>query len=99
MPLGINDYHKKLDTRRVGVQKERAYYIPHGSKNAALTLKREYSDRFTLLSGDWDFRFYKSVALVPDSLSSLPAFEEKLYRLLTDDGIAVEVEGSDFYER
>lgn len=28
-----------------------------------------------------------------------PAFEEKLYRLLTDDGIAVEVEGSDFYER
>ena len=28
-----------------------------------------------------------------------PTFEEKMYQLLLDDGIAVEVEGSEYYER
>ena len=28
-----------------------------------------------------------------------PAFEERLYKLLTDDGIAIEVEGSEHYDR
>ena len=28
-----------------------------------------------------------------------PAFEEKMYKLLTDDGIKVEVEGSEYYAR
>ena len=28
-----------------------------------------------------------------------PTFEEKMYQLLLNDGIAVEVEGSEYYER
>lgn len=77
MPLGIQDYHKNLDTGRVGVEKERAYYIPYGSWDKRL-LPREYSDRFTLLSGEWDFRFYESVEELPSSVLQLPTFEEKL---------------------
>lgn len=78
MPLGIENYHKKLDTRRLGVEKERAYYVPYGTRRCALTDTREYSERFTLLSGEWDFRFYKSVAEVPDSLAAIPPFEETI---------------------
>jgi hypothetical protein len=28
-----------------------------------------------------------------------PAFEQKLYKLLSNDGILINVEGSDYYER
>ena len=77
MPLGIENYHKKLDTRRMGVEKERAYYVPYGKKES-LSLPREYSDRFTLLSGEWGFRFFKSVTELPDSIKDIPAFEESI---------------------
>ena len=77
MPLGIPDYHKMLDTRRLGVEKEHAYFIPYG-KRELTALPREYSDRLTLLTGVWDFRFYKSVCDLPDSISALPDFSDTL---------------------
>ena len=77
MPFGITDYHKILDTGRVGVEKERAYYIPYGNERL-LFLSREYSDRLTLLSGEWDFRYFKSVTELPASLEELEPFTEKI---------------------
>lgn len=40
-----------------------------------------------------------TTTLTISKMTNDPAFEEKLYQLLTDDGIAVSVEGSDYYER
>ncbi|MBR3680775.1 MAG: DUF4981 domain-containing protein [Clostridia bacterium] len=77
MPFGITDYHKILDTGRVGVEKERAYYTPYGNERL-LFLSREYSDRLTLLSGEWDFRYFKSVTELPASLEELEPFTEKI---------------------
>ncbi len=77
MPLGIENYHEKLDTGRVGVEKEHAYYIPYG-KSELLSFPREYSDKFTLLSGEWSFRFYRSVTELPEAISDIPAFDESL---------------------
>ena len=37
---------------------DRAYYIP---ATGPLTGRREHSTRFQLLSGDWQFRFYRSI--------------------------------------
>ena len=77
MPLGIENFHKNLHTRRIGVEKEHAYFIPYG--DPSLThLPREYSDRLTLLNGTWDFRFFKSVTEVPEELSALPEFCDTL---------------------
>ena len=61
MPLGIKDYHKDLKVSHVGCERPHAYFIPHSDKNSALTLPRDYSDRFKTLIGKWDFRFFKSV--------------------------------------
>ena len=71
MPFGITDYHKKLDTGRVGAQKEHAYFIPHACEGDALNLAREYSERLTLLTGDWDFHFYPSVTDLPPSIGEV----------------------------
>ncbi|MBR5448652.1 MAG: DUF4981 domain-containing protein [Clostridia bacterium] len=77
MPLGIENFHKNLNTRRIGVEKEHAYFIPYG--NAERTaLPREYSDRLTLLTGVWDFRFFKSVTEVPEDICALPDFCDTL---------------------
>lgn len=37
----------------------RTYYVPFSNKKAAMMIgKREASDRFILLNGDWDFKFF-----------------------------------------
>ena len=77
MPLGIENYHKNTETRRINVERERAYYIPYGREDL-LHLPREYSDRLSLLSGEWDFRFFNSVTELPDSITELCDFSEKL---------------------
>ena len=77
MPLGIENYHKNTETRRINVERERAYYIPYGREDL-LHLPREYSDRLSLLSGEWDFRFFSSVTELPDSITELCNFSEKL---------------------
>lgn len=39
----------------------RAYYIPSSKRMDNLVRERETSDRFILLSGNWKFRYYKSI--------------------------------------
>lgn len=56
----FKEYHKSLETLHFGTEKPRAYYIPYQDKSAALESKRENSSFFTLLSGDWKFKFFKS---------------------------------------
>lgn len=56
----FKEYHKSLETLHFGTEKPRAYYIPFSSKSFALNSKREASELFTLLSGEWKFKFFKS---------------------------------------
>ncbi|MBQ6119192.1 MAG: hypothetical protein IJK98_08165 [Clostridia bacterium] len=53
----------------------RAYAIPYADKEALRAVapirERYGSDMVRVLSGDWDFRFYDSIADVPDRLDSL----------------------------
>ena len=53
-------FHKSLDTLHFGMQKPRAYYIPFADRESALNGIRENSELFTLLSGTWKFKFFKS---------------------------------------
>lgn len=49
---------------------ERSYFIPFSSVKAAMKTdyrnERYKSDRVTVLSGEWDFAYYKMLSLVPD---------------------------------
>lgn len=61
-------YHEMLEVLHKGTKEPRAYYIPFCSKENALSKKREDSCRFTLLSGEWKFRFFDNVADVTADL-------------------------------
>ena len=63
------DYHKRLDTLHVNCEKPRAYFVPYHSEAAARKDNRADSHRFLSLCGDWDFRYYPSIAAAPDFLS------------------------------
>lgn len=51
----------------------RAYFIPFSSKDklgtVAIKDERKESDLVELLSGEWDFKFYSDISLIPDSLN------------------------------
>ena len=51
----------------------RSYFIPFSSAKAAaapLPLARFKSDRVTVLSGSWQFKYYSKVSLLPDSFDA-----------------------------
>ncbi|MBP3655907.1 MAG: beta-galactosidase [Clostridia bacterium] len=66
-------YHENLETLHVGTLPNHAYFIPHGSRESALTLRRAASDRFTLLGGEWGFTYYDSVLDLPKDYLTQPA--------------------------
>ena len=62
-------YHNSLEHLHVNCEKPHAYFIPFGSLDAASTLNRANSDRFTSLCGEWLFRYYDSVKNIDNFLS------------------------------
>lgn len=56
------EYHKSQKYLHIGCEEPRAYYIPYASESAALDGKRETSDRFISLCGEWNFRYFSSVS-------------------------------------
>ncbi len=60
----------------------RAYAVPYSSKEAlsqtAPEKERYSSDTVKVLSGEWDFKFYKSISAVPDTLDSLKVRFDKI---------------------
>ena len=56
----IEKYYLSPDYLHIGCEKPAAYFIPF-SKGQACVKSREESDRFTLLNGMWDFKFYPNV--------------------------------------
>lgn len=63
------NYHKNLDVLHKGCEKPRAYFVPCSDRASALGEKREKSDRFVSLCGDWRFRFYPSPDMLDDFLA------------------------------
>ncbi|MBQ4527301.1 MAG: DUF4981 domain-containing protein [Clostridia bacterium] len=41
-----------------GREPERSYYIPYSDEKTALAFDKNVSDRYVLLNGEWDFKFY-----------------------------------------
>ena len=63
-------YHEDLHTLHVNTLPNRAYYIPYSDGEVARRDNREESDRFQLLSGEWKFRYFASIAELPENFLS-----------------------------
>ncbi|MBQ4151349.1 MAG: DUF4981 domain-containing protein [Clostridia bacterium] len=74
MALFLN-YHKDVSTMHVECEEPHAYFIPFESRDSALTENRAQSKYFKQLSGEWDFRFFKSISEIKDlSLNDIHKF-------------------------
>ena len=63
----IENYFENEKILRINTEPDRAYFIPYSDKTTALTSdRRESSDRFYLLNGDWDFLYFKDIHEIED---------------------------------
>ena len=60
------DCHEDPHKLHIGCEAPHAYFIPYESDTAAARDLRGQSDCFTSLCGEWDFRFYRSLAEIED---------------------------------
>ncbi len=74
--MNFKVYHQDLNNLHIGCQKPRAYYIPYHTE-ACRNLFRESSENFTLLNGEWNFRYYKSFDDIPEEFPSI-YYNEKI---------------------
>jgi beta-galactosidase len=56
----IGRYYREIENIHVNTEKPRAYFIPFDS-DSEFSEKRENSGRFTLLNGEWDFKYYENI--------------------------------------
>lgn len=69
-------YYKQLETISVHKEPERNYYVPYQSLEEALTSKkRDESQRFMLLDGQWQFAYYESIHHVPSRFFEQPLLD------------------------
>ena len=78
MPLGIENYHENLRHLHVGCLAPHAYFIPFDSREGAICDLRECSRYYKSLCGTWQFRFYESVQMLPETLDGIPAFDDRI---------------------
>mgnify|MGYP002510804512 CR=1 FL=1 len=57
----VPKHFENLEVLHENTMPDRAYYIPAVCRHRDLVEHREESERFTLLNGEWDFRYYDSV--------------------------------------
>ena len=57
----IPRHYEDPHTLHVGTMPNRAYFIPASTRTDTVGERRADSDRFTLLNGDWMFRYYASI--------------------------------------
>ena len=66
--MNFPHYHEDVQHLHVNTLPNRAYFIPHGDRETALSGVRSESARMTLLSGDWRFGYYDSFLDLPEDL-------------------------------
>ncbi len=59
----VPNYFENLGVLHLNTEPNRAYYIPASEGSAPFACRKE-SDRFQLLSGEWDFRYYENVRAI-----------------------------------
>lgn len=69
-------YHENLEKFHVGTLDDHAYFIPFSKEQDAFS-HRYTSERFELLNGEWDFKFYDSIVDLEDDFTDM-TFEKKL---------------------
>ncbi len=69
------DCHQDPHKLHIGCEAPRAYFVPYQSDTAAARDERGESSFFTSLCGEWDFRFYPSLACLEDFRA--PAFQRE----------------------
>ncbi|MBQ6708469.1 MAG: DUF4981 domain-containing protein [Clostridia bacterium] len=69
-------YHQDLNNLHIGCEKPRAYFIPYHSPEST-KLSRENSDFFTLLNGEWNFKYFKCFDDVPEDFPEI-SFDEHI---------------------
>lgn len=60
-------YYEDLNMLHENTMLARSYYIPASEKRNDLVENREHSDRFQLLNGEWDFKYFESIYDVTDT--------------------------------
>lgn len=68
--------HEDPQALHINTLDKHCYFIPFGKEQEAFG-DRENSDRFCLLNGEWDFRYYESIIDMEDDFLNVP-FEEKI---------------------
>lgn len=63
--MQIPHYFEDIEHLHINTEPDRSYYIP-ASQKGNYFLDRENSDRFVLLSGKWNFCYFKSVYDLPE---------------------------------
>lgn len=69
-------YHENPEDLHIGTLDKHCYFIPFGTEQNPFG-SRENSDRFELLNGSWDFRYYDSIIDLEDNFTDIP-FKEKI---------------------
>ena len=76
-------YYENLEMLHENTMSPRAYYIPASVRKDDLIENRENSDRFQLLNGEWNFKYFDSIYEVTD------VFYEEGYDISEFDKIVV----------
>ena len=69
-------YHEDPESLHIGTLDKHCYFIPFGKEQNPFD-DRETSDRFCLLNGQWDFKYYDSIIDLEDDFIDLP-FEKTI---------------------
>ncbi|MDO5398478.1 MAG: glycoside hydrolase family 2 TIM barrel-domain containing protein [bacterium] len=69
--MRLENYYENTEILHIGCEPNRAYYIPFSDREMALTQKREQSDRYIDLCGEWDFKYYECIEDCPDDWSEI----------------------------
>ena len=69
-------YHEDLQQLHVNTIERHCCFIPFGKEQDPFE-SRERSERFELLNGEWDFRYYESIVDMEDDFISAP-FDKRL---------------------
>jgi beta-galactosidase len=64
----VDNYFENLNILHNNTMKPRAYYIPASKRMTDLVENRELSDRIQMLSGVWNFKYYKSIHDIKDRI-------------------------------
>ena len=64
-------YHENPEQLHIGTLQKHCYFIPFGADECPFD-SREKSNRFELLNGEWEFRYYNSIIDMEDDFVGLP---------------------------